>query len=233
MRISQDSPENAPAPEREAFTLESIRPVRDFTARKTLEQAHAFVEGVTRMCRDAEADEGTAQLVRELAGVGITAADADVLAAEAVALIEAMADRDRKADIFQAAVREAGQAERAMYERLAALARVLRLRLGPAAPELATFGVPPEVAGRCPRPRPAAAEAFLLRRHAQVTRHRANASAGMPRRSKGSRRSGGSAAAISTRAPVKGCSNASSAACSARRQRPKRSRKSRLMSPLP
>ena len=137
MRISQDSPESGPVPERDArdaFTLESIRPVRDFTARKTLEQAHAFVEGVTRMFHDAETDEGAALLVRDLAGVGITALDAELLAAQAVTLIERMADRDLKADIFQAAVREAGQGERAMYERLASLARVLRVRLGATAP---------------------------------------------------------------------------------------------------
>jgi hypothetical protein len=149
MRISQDSPEASPAaPERDApqeFTLESIRPVRDFTARKTLEQAHAFVEGVIRIFRDAETDEDAELLVRDLAGVGITAADAEQLAAQAVTLIEMMADRDRKADVFQAAVREAGQGERAMYERLASLARVLRVRLGATAPALANFGVPPEV----------------------------------------------------------------------------------------
>ena len=110
MRISQDSPEDDLA-----FTLESIRPVRDFTARKTLEQAHAFVEGVTRMFRDAGTSDDAAGLVRELAAVGITSADAELLATQARTLIEVMADRDRKADIFQAAVREAGQGERAMY----------------------------------------------------------------------------------------------------------------------
>jgi hypothetical protein len=150
MKISQESPENGLAPERdarEAFTLESIRPVRDFTARKTLEQAHAFVEGVMATFRDAESDPRAFELVADLEGVGITAADAELLAMEAMALIDVMADRDRKADIFQAAVREAGQGERAMYERLAGLARVLRLRLGATSPALAAFGVPPEVAG--------------------------------------------------------------------------------------
>ena len=140
MRISQDSPEDDLA-----FTLESIRPVRDFTARKTLEQAHAFVEGVTRMFRDAATSDDAEVLVRELAAVGITSADAELLATQARTLIEVMADRDRKADIFQAAVREAGQGERAMYQRLASLARVLRVRLGASAPALASFGVPPEI----------------------------------------------------------------------------------------
>jgi hypothetical protein len=129
------------------FTLESIRPVRDFTARKTLEQAHAFVEGITAVFRDAEADEAAARLSSELAEVGITAADAEQLAAQAMALILAMADRDRKADIFQVAVREAGQGERAMYERLVALARLLRCKLGATSPALAGFGVPPEIGG--------------------------------------------------------------------------------------
>src|SRR5580698_5332505 len=148
MRISQESPEDAPTeevPAREAFTLESIRPVRDFTARKTLEQAHAFVEGIVRIFHDAASDEEASRLVADLAAVGITANDAEQLAAQAVTLIEVMADRDRKADIFHAAVREAGQGERAMYERLATLARLLRLQLGATSPALANFGVPPEV----------------------------------------------------------------------------------------
>ena len=164
MRISQESPEDAPTvevPASEAFTLESIRPVRDFTARKTLEQAHAFVEGLVRMLRDAETGEEASRLKADLAAVGITANDAEQLAAQAVTLIEVMADRDRKADIFHAAVREAGQGERAMYERLAGLARLLRLKLGASAPELAGFGVPPELsdeikarAATRPPPRP-------------------------------------------------------------------------------
>jgi hypothetical protein len=148
MKISQESPEDARAEPRaasSAFTLESIRPVRDFTARKTLEQAHAFVEGLGRTFRDAATDEQAAGLAGELASVGITGADAEQLAAQAVALIEVMADRDRKADVFHAAVREAGQSERAMYERLVTLAGVLRRQLGPTAPALANFGVPPEV----------------------------------------------------------------------------------------
>jgi hypothetical protein len=148
MRISQESPEDAPTeevPARDAFTLESIRPVRDFTARKTLEQAHAFVAGIVRLFRDAEHDEEAAALVADLVTVGITANDADQLAAQAVTLIDLMADRDRKADVFHAAVREAGHGERAMYERLSTIARLLRLQLGNTAPSLARFGVPPEV----------------------------------------------------------------------------------------
>lgn len=140
MRISPESPEN----ERDPFTLESIRPVRDFTARKTLEQAHAFVEGLTHIFRDADSDETAQKLVRDLAAVGISQADAEQLSTQAVALIDLMADRDRKADIFHAAVKEAGQGERAMYEHLAGLARLLRLKLGATSPTLAKFGVPPE-----------------------------------------------------------------------------------------
>jgi hypothetical protein len=140
MKISQESPADAPG----EFTLESIRPVRDFTARKTLEQAHAFAAGLAQIFTDT--DEGSRRVVRDLAGVGITAADAEQIAAQAMALIEVMADRDRKADVFHAAVREAGQGERAMYERLAGLARLLRLKLGNRSPMLARFGVPPEAA---------------------------------------------------------------------------------------
>jgi hypothetical protein len=147
--MSQDLPVGSPASGADQacprFTLESIRPVRDFTARKTLEQAHALVEGLVRVFHHAEGVEDAEILVRELSAVGITANDADQLAAQAVALIEAMADRDRKADVFHAAVREAGQGERAMYERLSTLARLLRVRLGPGSPALATFGVPPDL----------------------------------------------------------------------------------------
>ncbi len=65
-----------------------------------------------------------------------------------------MADRDRKADIFQAAVREAGQGERAMYERLAILAQRAPRPLGATSPALANFGVPPAVPdGARPRSR--------------------------------------------------------------------------------
>lgn len=147
MKITQDSPRNGRAASGaalDAFTLESIRPVRDFTARKTLEQAHAFVAGLTRLLSDAETDEGDRTLVAALASVGITRADAEQLAGDALALVERMNDRDRKAEIFHAAVKEAGQGERAMYERLAALARVLRLELGARAPALTRFGVPAE-----------------------------------------------------------------------------------------
>jgi hypothetical protein len=161
MKITQDSPADGRALGNAAlrgaalgaFTPESIRPVRDFTARKTLEQAHAFVAGLTGILADAGTDEADQALLTDLASVGITGADAELLATEALALIERMADRDRKAEIFHAAVKEAGQGERAMYERLAALARVLRLKLGPRAPALTRFGVPAEPEGEA-RPRP-------------------------------------------------------------------------------
>ncbi len=130
---------------RDDFTLESIRPVRDPTARRTLEQAHAFVEGIARMLREATSSEDVARLVRELESAGITAAEAEHVATQALGLIELMADRDRKADVFHAAVRAAGQGERAMGERMAAITRQLRQRLGTTAPALANFGVPPDV----------------------------------------------------------------------------------------
>jgi hypothetical protein len=150
MKIAPKSPEDDHGSEgrsRDAFTLESIRPVRDFTARKTLEQAHAFVEGLTQVFSDAESDESAQALVRELESVGITAAEAAEITNEALHVIELMADRDHKADVFHAAVREAGQGERAMYTRLASLARLLRLKLGPSAPALTRFGVPPTPQG--------------------------------------------------------------------------------------
>jgi hypothetical protein len=148
-RTNEDS--DAPA----AFTLESIRPVRDPTARRTLEHAHAFVEGLAHTLHAAETDEEAALLVGELAAIGITPAEAEHVAAQARALLELMADRDRKADIFHAAVRAAGQGERAMGERLAAIARQLRQRLGATSPALARFGVPPDVEDPKPRAKPA------------------------------------------------------------------------------
>jgi hypothetical protein len=158
MKITQDSLEDGRAAggtALAAFTPDAIRPVRDFTARKTLEQAHAFVAGLTRILEQAGADEADRALLAELTSVGITGADAEQLATDALALIERMADRDRKAEIFHAAVKEAGQGERAMYERLAALARVLRLKLGPRDPALTRFGVPAEAEGEAkPRAKP-------------------------------------------------------------------------------
>ena len=53
-----------------------------------------------------------------------------------------MEERDRRADAFQAAVRSAGESERALYDRLSSLARLLRMRLGPSSPALVSFGVP-------------------------------------------------------------------------------------------
>src|SRR4051812_31875690 len=122
MKITPESPTDrsaSPSPPDQGdgdgiFTLEAIQKVRDFTARKTLEQAHALVTGLRRVLgqADADADEGDEALRRDLDRVGIGASEAAQIAAEASALIEVMADRDRKADIFHAAVKEAGQSER-------------------------------------------------------------------------------------------------------------------------
>jgi hypothetical protein len=146
------STEGTPA---HTFSLEEIRPVRDPMARRALEHAQAFVEGVTQVVREAETDDAVAHLREELAAIGIGASEAERVAGEARELIELMADRDRKADVFHAAVRAAGQSERAMVERLAALTRQLRIRLGATAPELALFGVPPDVPDEAkPRSKP-------------------------------------------------------------------------------
>lgn len=126
------------------FTRDSIEPVRDFTARKTLEQAHAFVTGLASVLRGAEERESDRALLRELAAAGITADDADEVARAALSLVDLMADRDRMAELYQAAVRDAVLGERAMYERLAELAHVLRARLGSRSPALSRFGVPAE-----------------------------------------------------------------------------------------
>jgi hypothetical protein len=162
MKITRESPAQrsaetrveAGADPREALTPESIQGVRDFTARKTLEQAHALVSGLVRIHDEATADEADRALAEDLESVGITAADAEQIAREALSLMELMADRDRKAEIFHAAVKEAGQAERAMYERLAAIARVLRAKLGSRSPALAKLGVPPDADVHKARPRP-------------------------------------------------------------------------------
>ncbi len=149
MRIAEKSPvarsippqaDDSPA----AFTLESIRAVRDFTARRALEQAHAFVVGIARLAGDDEPDDEDRALLRELESAGLTAHDADQLAAQAMELIALIADRDRKADVFHEAVKEASHGERAMNEQLAAITRALRARLGDRSPALAKLGVPPE-----------------------------------------------------------------------------------------
>jgi hypothetical protein len=110
---------------------------------------------VSRALREAESNDDKALFLQELASIGVTAEEAERVAVEALALVEAMADRDRKADVFHAAVRAAGHGERRMGERVAAIARQLRQKLGPTAPALADFGVPPELpAEERPRPRP-------------------------------------------------------------------------------
>ncbi|MFT3764983.1 MAG: hypothetical protein QM820_05620 [Minicystis sp.] len=161
MTITRESPDDGSvAPEGEgrgaapaALTLESIQSVRDFTARKTLEQAYAFVTGLRALLRDGAVDESDRALLRDLERAGIGPEDADQIAAEAVALMEIMADRDRKADVFHAAVKAAGQSERAMYERLASVARALREELGGRAPALAKLGVP-SLGGEAGKARP-------------------------------------------------------------------------------
>lgn len=127
-----------------AFTADSIQHVRDFTARKTLEQAHSFVAGLQRLFGETDPDDADRALRAELESVGISERDAEIIAQEALDLMDLMADRDHKAEIFHAAVKEAGQGERAMYERLAAIARVLRARLGGRSPGLSKLGVPPD-----------------------------------------------------------------------------------------
>jgi hypothetical protein len=116
-----------------ALTLAAIAPVRDPTARRTLEQAEALIAGLRRAHR-----LGTPAVV------GVSAAEADALAREALDLIARMADRDAKADVFHAAVRVAGQSEQALRARVAALVKTLRRTLSATAPELADLGVPPD-----------------------------------------------------------------------------------------
>ena len=70
-----------------------------------------------------------------------------------MALIAVMAERDRRAEAFHAAVRAAGDGERALYDRLSSLARLLRMKLGPSSPSLASFGVPTAEGFEPPRPR--------------------------------------------------------------------------------
>ena len=120
----------------------SIAAVKDFTARKTLEQAHAFARGLAGVLLDAPAGEETRPLAQALESAGVSLADAEQIAAEGVALIAVLEERDRRAEAFQAAVRSAGESERALYDRLSAFARLLRTNLGPSSPLLGSFGVP-------------------------------------------------------------------------------------------
>jgi hypothetical protein len=114
------------------LTLAAIAPVRDPTARGTLEQAEALVTGLRRAARLGSTP------------AALTAADAEALAREALGLIACMADRDAKADVFHAAVRDAGQREQALRSRVHELVARLRAALGPTAPELADLGVAPD-----------------------------------------------------------------------------------------
>jgi hypothetical protein len=118
--------------------------VKDFTARKTLEQARAFTRGLADVLHDASRDEEPSALARALISAGISLVDAEQIASEGVALMAAMEERDRLAEAFHAAVRAAGEGESALYDRLSSFARLLRTTLGPSSPSLASFGVPPD-----------------------------------------------------------------------------------------
>jgi hypothetical protein len=124
------------------LTPESIAAVKDFTARKTLEQAHAFARGLAEVIYQAPREGEPGPLAQALTSAGISLADAEQIAAEGVALIAVMEERDRRADAFHAAVRAAGDSERALYDRLSSFARLLRMSLGPSSPALVSFGVP-------------------------------------------------------------------------------------------
>lgn len=125
-----------------ALTPASIAAVKDFTARKTLEQAYAFARGLANALPAASRDDETRPLALSLDSAGISLADAEQIAAEALALIAVMEERDRRAEAFHAAVRDASDGERALYDRLSSFARLLRVSLGPSSPSLASFGVP-------------------------------------------------------------------------------------------
>lgn len=124
------------------LTPQSIAAVKDFTARKTLEQAYAFTRGLTQALHTAPREGESSGLAQALDSAGISLADAQQIAAEGVALIAVMAERDRRAEAFHAAVRDAGDGERALYDRLSSFARLLRMKLGPSSPSLVSFGVP-------------------------------------------------------------------------------------------
>ena len=132
------------------LTPESIATVKDFTARKTLEQAHAFTRGLIHALDPAPREGALAQA---LSSAGISLADAEQIAAEGAALIAAMDERDRRAEAFHIAVRAAADRERALYDRLSSFARLLRMNLGPSSPSLVSFGVPVAEGVESPRPR--------------------------------------------------------------------------------
>jgi hypothetical protein len=126
------------------FTSESIALVRDFTARKTLEQAHVFAHGLAEVFLAGPSEIDDDDLAQKLAAVGISLADAEQIAGEGVALVRMMNERDRCAELLHAAVLAASEGERMLYERLSSFAGLLRNRLGARAPALVQFGVPPE-----------------------------------------------------------------------------------------
>ncbi len=135
------------------LTPESIAAVKDFTARKTLEQAYAFTRGLFDALDTAPRDGEPRPLALALNSAGISLADAEQIAAEGVALIAVMDERDRRAEAFHAAVRAAADSERALYDRLSSFARLLRMNLGPSSPSLISFGVPVAEGEGPPRPR--------------------------------------------------------------------------------
>jgi hypothetical protein len=125
------------------FTKDAIASIRDFTARKTLEQSHAFAQGLAEVLRPGN-DNAQSEVADALAGIGIYRSDAEHLALESLALMQLIAERDRRAELLEAAAAAAAERERSLYARLSSFARLLRLKLGPTSPALALFGVPSE-----------------------------------------------------------------------------------------
>jgi hypothetical protein len=149
------------------FSPEAIAHVKDLNARTTLEQAHALALGLVEVLLAEGSGANSTDLALKLGSLGISLDAAEQIASEGVALIEMIAERDRKAELFHAAVMAASESERVLYERISSYARLLRSKLGPRDPALDQFGVPPDSADtlrcykRAARPEPTAPTAPL------------------------------------------------------------------------
>jgi hypothetical protein len=126
------------------LSREAIDHVTDRRARNTLEQAHALARGLAEIFLRPDESPTVTELAVELGGLGLGIDDAEQIVSESVALLEMLAERDRKAEIFHAAVMAASESERALYERIGSYTRLLRSKLGARAPALEQLGVPPE-----------------------------------------------------------------------------------------
>jgi hypothetical protein len=127
------------------LTEEAIAKVDDVKLKAMLEGAYAFAAGVAAVVLST--DQEDEHLQQQLAKVQITLDDAVGMAADAVTLLDEIADRDDKANAYHIAVSHVQDTHAAVRQHLSSYTRLLQGKLGPKSPDLSRFGVKPLAPG--------------------------------------------------------------------------------------